>query len=691
MIPVRRLEFVCGIAIGLLFLTPLLVYGPFDEEEAALGIFASQVHYQALLQGHWLFWLNNLGFGTPLPIGSRLDFHPVFALAATASLRTTLSALWLTHVTVMVVYFLRLASVTGIRPPLRMILLACYVFSAVSVCHWYVNDWVTHVIGWSLYPVLVFYLRQAVCGEAVTDWWLAAVRLSLLFGFWFLNSHPGYIAPVVLPLVVYTIAAAPARRPVYLCLLVGSVLCVAICAERLYFFASEMRVFPALLSRTNTPGYTPIDYAAAAIAPFAPVRTNMRLPFIGLVLGLAALASVLRFRKVRTAHVRACTVAFVAALVLSLTPSWLMVSLWNAPAGAWNFRDPMLFFGLLAGGLVLQRGLDSPRTWRRAFTWMLLTLQVCQQGATIWPGFRGYFDQRGILQFYQHQGHAVGLGRVLVRQADTFGPRLYLSERAQFLMRGALSVYGIHFVTDLVFLGLNPINAWFKSVSMDRLYPSFALMNGYIGGQRDVIENAALLDVLGINMVLTTEAEGPDPSGLLALERTHVVTHRGQDDLVLFANPDAWPHAVLMETDALTVTLPLRPGCGHQGALCRDYGLLADKRLPGSVSMTTSNGRYTARLAPAARERLLFVSATYRPEWQATSSAGTLRIDPVAGAFLGVNVPPGVDNIEIAFVPRVRIALTWFSGLTLLVLLTIFCAASWRRGRSPRERPSIST
>ena len=33
---------------------------------------------------------------------------------------------------------------------------------------------------------------------------------------------------------------------------------------------------------------------------------------------------------------------------------------------------------------------------------------------------------------------------------------------------------------------------------MDRLYPSPAQMKGVIGGQRDVIENDALLDVLGV-------------------------------------------------------------------------------------------------------------------------------------------------------------------------------------------------
>lgn len=189
---VSRREFVAGLVIGLLFLVPLLIYGPFDAEEGALGVFSSQVHYQRLLRGEWLFWLDDLGFGTPMPIGHRLDAHPVFALAAVASLRVALSASWLAHVAVMVVYFLRLAAKTGIRAPLRLILLACYVWSASSVCWFYQNDWVTVVIGWTLYPALVFHLRDAALGEAAARPWTTAARLALLVGFLVLNSHPGY-------------------------------------------------------------------------------------------------------------------------------------------------------------------------------------------------------------------------------------------------------------------------------------------------------------------------------------------------------------------------------------------------------------------------------------------------------------------------------------------------------------------
>ena len=73
-------------------------------------------------------------------------------------------------------------------------------------------------------------------------------------------------------------------------------------------------------------------------------------------------------------------------------------------------------------------------------------------------------------------------------------------------------------------------------------------------------------------------------------------------------------------------------------------------------------------VTPTSQERLLFASITYRPEWQATSTAGALRVQPVDGDFLSVTVPPGVGNTQLDSVPRTHIVLTWFSSLAFLVM-----------------------
>jgi hypothetical protein len=654
------LELAIGVAMGILFLIPLLPYGPYELEDVQNTILPNQVFYSELFHGRWMYWLNNLGFGAPMPLGVPLMFHPVFApLVAFTSLRVTLTAVWLAQMAVMVVYFLRLLAATDIwLPGLRLLLTAFLVASAPSIFYFYQTDWIEYVIAWTLYPVLVLYLRAAILGEARERFWLTALRLGLLFGFWVINGHPGFIITSVLAMTVYVVVAAPPERRVYLCLGTAAALCVAIASSRIYTFVRELRLFP--VTSEDRGGVDMTSYIGAFVWPLAP--NGGRAPFIGFGIGAAAIAALGSFARVMDAHLRGCVAAFFVSAVFNVIPSTTWS--WILPGvSPFSFRDPMVFFGLLAGGHVLQRAFRARQRAYRYAAAILLLLQVIQQWFLLAAPTLDEPRQRADkLQFYRHQGHAFGLGRVLVDNAQRFGPRIYLSRDVDRVMQGNLSSDGIHLSSDLVLLGLNPVNGWFKNVSLAVMQPPMSLMESFISGSSNVISNPALLDVLGINLVLTTEHETGVPPGLMVVDRPRVHDER-LADLVLLANADAWPQAVLLRRDAYTVQLPVHAGCQHTGALCRDYETLSQMRLAGEVTLQASNGRYMARITPSDEERLLFISAMYRPEWTATAATGPLTVHPVANAFLGVTVPPGVTDITVAFTPRIQIALTWFSNL----------------------------
>ena len=672
-------EYAAGIGFTLWLLWPLLVNGPNEEEIVQATVLPNQIFYRALFRGEWLYWLNDIGFGSPMPLGDPLRFHPVFGpLAAFASLRATLTALWIAQSIVMVVYFLRLAAATGIvMPAVRLAVLGCYVASMPFVLYFLESDWVQMVITWTLYPVLVFHLRSALLGGAQTNFWGTACALAFLFGFWILNAHPGYIIPLTLVLTVYEVTVAPLDRRVYLCLAAGAALCVGIVADRIYALVHEARLFPAD-ARAIRDG-TGIDaYVAAILAPL--VAPAYRGPFIGAGFGVAVLAGLLRLFRLRDPHLRGCIVACVAAAAFNVMPADATSRVLPAVSN-WLFRDPMLFFGLLAGGALLQAAM---RGQYRAAAVFIVVVQLAQQYAVMHPGIA---DARGVhpdLLFYRYQGQPVGLGRTLVDRAAQFGPRLYLSPDVDGKMRGRLSADGIHFSPDLLLLGLNPVNGWFKNVSMAAFYPPESLMESFIQGDVNVIQNQRLLDVLGINLILTTEHETGVPAGLTATDRPHLHDDTLLPGLTLLANPDAWPRAVLLQPDATALQLSTRAGCARVGALCLDYEPLAGMRLPGNVALRSSNGRYDARVAPAATDRLLFISATYRPEWTATAADGrALQVRPVATAFLGIAIPPGVTDVTVEYVPRVLMALTWFSS----VLFFAVGAIAVRR----RSRPVPAT
>ena len=100
----RRSEIVLIVAVAAAFLLPLLIFGPWEDEEVQYSLFPNQMHYRALFAGTWVYWFNNLGFGTPFPLGHRFDFNPLIApLAAFGSMRVRLSTVWIVHTAILVV------------------------------------------------------------------------------------------------------------------------------------------------------------------------------------------------------------------------------------------------------------------------------------------------------------------------------------------------------------------------------------------------------------------------------------------------------------------------------------------------------------------------------------------------------------------------------------------------------------
>jgi hypothetical protein len=344
---------------------------------------------------------------------------------------------------------------------------------------------------------------------------------------------------------------------------------------------------------------------------------------------------------------------------------------------SWLFRDALVFFGIVAAGHTLQRWLSAGRLWA-AVALVLLTVQGYHQWtAVVAPSIDAFSEARGRLLFYRHQGRPAGLAEVVLRESKRYGRRIYLSPRVERLMRGGLSKDGLHFSSDLALLGLDPVNGWFKNVSMEPLAPAQEVMESLIQGDWSAIENHTWLDVLGIDLVLTASGEPPPPEGLRVAAR-----FKGEsvpDTILVLGNRDAWPRASMLQPGAYALRLPLRSACGHDGALCRDYEPLARARLPDPVTLDVANGRYVAHVAPSHRERLLFLNVYYRPEWRAASAAGALAVHPVAGAFLGVSVPPDVGEVTLRYVPRTFQALTTVSAVAFVGLLAASVALSRHR------------
>ncbi len=90
------------------------------------------------------------------------------------------------------------------------------------------------------------------------------------------------------------------------------------------------------------------------------------------------------------------------------------------------------------------------------------------------------------------------------------------------------------------------------------------------------------------------------------------------------------------------------------------------------------------RVTPVAEPSLLFVSQQHHPQWRARSARRELPLRALRGVYLGVELPPGTREVELAFAPHARFA--WlpqlaFAASAALLLLR----AGLRRTRAARS------
>lgn len=84
------------------------------------------------------------------------------------------------------------------------------------------------------------------------------------------------------------------------------------------------------------------------------------------------------------------------------------------------------------------------------------------------------------------------------------------------------------------------------------------------------------------------------------------------------------------------------------------------------------------RVTPFSRDTLLFVSQQYHPHWQATAKNQTLTTVLINNFYLGVIIPPHIDQVEIEFRPFVR--WSWVPQVFFLLLgLLLLIRGTWNQ------------
>ena len=695
------------LGIPLFFLAPLLWCGPAAQEDWRDGIFSTLVQVQHLFrEGKYLFWYDNLGLGTPMPLGFPFDFAPPFFLAPFFSLRLVFSVFWVAYLLLGTIYCWRLCKALHIPRAVRFACTFTYVFSAPAAHYIYVDDWQAAFHGWALLPVVIFYAHRLSQREDSEPLLFDSLRLGLIGGVFIINGNSVHVALLASGVTIFTVVLLFGRFHLVKWFVLAAGVTLVLSGYRIYYNLGDILDFPSYLSRTDVlqSGFGLADYGKALLRPvtagyflehgftatasdvfdnFVLTNSAMRTPFFGAAFMLLAVIvgfGTLTFppwRKLMGDQERpliACSIVFIVSFVCTvLHPSMLL----NIPSNTWQFRDPMIFFGILVVGIGLT-GFGQVNVGRqKSFVRVVLALQVSQVFLGISPAlYRNMSASERVFstanynnRFYNNFGREGGLSGWIRTNADQYGSQLFVSDTIRRMDHG-FEADGVYGITDLALLDINPVTGQFKGVSMDALYPSSSLGYGQIEGNLNIIRNREVLDVLGIDLVLVDERDGTF-AGLDYLDR-YTMNYLGEErTLILFHNADAWPEAFVMDAAITQLPLAKTSSCRHDGFLCMDLSSFVHYRQPDRLQYETDHGTIELTLE-SGEERLVVLSTLYRPEWEVASTGGRVKIEPIAGALMGLVVPRNVTDVRITYVPRIRITLLWLSlGGGVAVLLTM--------------------
>ena len=700
-----------------------------------------------LFEGKFLYWYDGRGFGSPIPVPLAMDYHPIVLLSPLLSMRIIYSLLWILHLSAGVFFFLKLCRFIGLSNFFSRINGIFYAFSMPTIQYAITDDWAGGVLHWPMYSIVVYYtfkIATKVSPNILKD----VIILSLICGFMMLNGVAGSLGLnyfiVLFFSTLFIILFIPDLKKIYAFIIV-LLLTTLIISPVLYHTIIELARFPEELIRSTQNPFHLRQYFFSNLDPlnksiiqslinfdfinafnqfFQESRfLRSRTPFIGFIYLILAFSGIQNFiktlikkntRNLFNLFNSAVFLGFFLSFIFSISSPDLFFNF----SHPWLYRDQMIFFGIITAGMQLQRLYNFQSLMIKKLSFGLVFLQLTQvlayshyftfigSGTTLNNGFKGSWNGKSI-NFFQGPKKGDKVFDWLLSNKKKYGKRIILSPLIQEDLSSEIPVLGsqnLYSIQDLnIHAGLEPINGYYN-ISMERIFPSVVSTKGHIWSNYDLLNNAMLLDIAGINWVLIKqselEIEGPfeglikkdsisfKNSSAVFDDRTEFGhLSRVNEEWVLLFNPDAIERAFLLSPEIRKRKMEYRENCFHEMPrlypdkynsntpkrfLCANFDDISKYRISGKVQTIGENGKMKMNIKQRKDPVILALSTLYRPEWEALSNdKKNLKIFPLFDAFIGIEIPKGVNSISINYNPRVRIFLHYLSFCTILFSIVL--------------------
>lgn len=734
--------FAFSVFISLFLLSSLLFRGPTNIEEYAYGVVSALVRIQYLFEGQILLWSDGRGFGFPMPTVPTTDTHPLFLLSPVVSLRIIYSTYWILHVSLGCYYFIKICRILGISNSMSIISGYFYVFSTVNIDTANINDWPFVLLVFNMFPLIVYYSFKILLDENnILNSKLFI--LSILFAFTIYNGHSSsylhyyIILGIGLMYYIYLMKEWKKFKLLFVVFFITSILV----SPRIYHIIYELSLFPPNIKAHAGTGYHLLENRGY-ISNFAPIfdlspqlegvsnlvklnkniinsisefnlatfiktvvsnfrNHSMRSPFVGLVYFVFSFYSIRYFLfhksndKRKDSLVQTVYLMFFVSFISTFTPADLF---FDTITTKW-LRDEYIFCSIILSAYAIDH--FKQQNFIKNNYWIFIVVIAFQFFQHL--GYTGYWtffhkwnhkQSSNITNFFQRASDKDKLYMFLLNSKNKYGNRVLLSpliendlnDEQPLLGREKLySIADINLVTDINVINDNNL----KGISLNTIYKSGVFTKGWIKSDYDYFNNKAMLNIAGVNWVLLKLSEyleyGPFPK----LKEKDRFNFEWKDETwVLLHNSDAWKKSILLNNDVIDQKINYRSNCGHKGFLCADVEPLIEHLITSDVNLSGGNGNVELSIAPQNENVVIGLSTMYRSEWEAYSNGKQLNVFPLFGAFIGIEVPPGVTNINLDYLPKTRIYLMY---LSLIALIFSFFAFMYYFVKGKKLKDELST
>jgi hypothetical protein len=395
---------------------------------------------------------------------------------------------------------------------------------------------------------------------------------------------------------------------------------------------------------------------------------DWRTVFLGPPFAVAAVASL---ALPRLSSVRPLLVGLACGVLgLVVPPDWLF----DVRTAQWLYRTQVNVFGIVLAVCAVHHWVAAAPRWRRWLPRLVAVQMVCL-AVTVLPVW--YPVMARSLMAADSRRTAVPAGGVAeaiaARYAERPG-RVLLGPQAEDASRRLPNGGFVLAPNQLQIAGVPAVSASVWGLTTDALYPGAALMEGEFRGETAMIQNDALLDVLGVRYVVGFRDDAP-AAGLREVEAF-------TPDVRLYENEDAWPEAFFVDR-LPQARVPRLAGCSHDRFLCADFSEYAFGRRTDPIDVTRVGDGVRLSFTADDATRYIVLTHWYNPDWQVT--VGRASLTAVAEQFIGIRLEPGESSVTLRYRPVLRRVL-FAAGLVteMLVGVGLFLLA-WQAVRTPRR------